>query len=129
MLRTIPGIGPENAKSFVEHIGGFMAFLKECDLEGKLKSNVLINATKEVVVENADTSHPLYGKHVIMTKTRDTAVIDGLKRVGGVLDDSIGKKTDILIVKSHSDVSNKTKYAKEHNIPIMTPEEFLKKYF
>jgi NAD-dependent DNA ligase len=129
MLRTISGIGPENAKSFVEHIGDFMAFLKECDLEGKLKLNDVVKTTNEVVVENVDTTHSLYGKHVIMTKTRDAAVIDGLKRVGGVLDDSIGKKTDILIVKSHDDVSNKTKYAKEHNIPIMTPEEFLKKYF
>ena len=139
MLRTVPGIGPENAKSFVEHIGDFMAFLKECDLEGKLKSNALKVNVEPVNTETVnagpanagqiDTSHPLYGKHVIMTKTRDAKVIDGLKRVGGILDDSIGKKTDILIVKSHDDVSNKTKYAKEHNILIMTPEEFLKKYF
>jgi NAD-dependent DNA ligase/DNA polymerase/3'-5' exonuclease PolX len=127
MLRTIPGIGPENAKSFVEHIGDFMAFLKDCDLEGKLLSNTLKPAT--TTDKNLDTSHPLYGKHVIMTKTRDQKVIDGLARVGGILDDTIGKKTDILIVKSHDDESNKTKYAKEHNIPIMTPEEFLKKYF
>jgi len=128
MLKTIPGIGPENAKSFVEHIDNFMAFLKECDLEGKLLSNTLKPATT-TIDKNIDTSHPLYGKHVIMTKTRDQKVIDGLASVGGLLDDSIGKKTDILIVKSHDDESNKKKYANEHNIPIMTPEEFLKKYF
>ena len=127
MLKTIPGIGPENAKTFVEHIGDFMAFLKECGLEGKLLSNTLKLVT--TTDKNIDTSHPLYEKRVIMTKTRDKQVIDGLVRVGGILDDSIGKKTDILIVKSHDDESNKTKYAKEHNIPIMTPEEFLKKYF
>jgi len=33
-----------------------------------------------------------------------------------------------LIVKSKDDVSNKTKYAEEHNIPIMTPPEFYEKY-
>jgi hypothetical protein len=44
------------------------------------------------------------------------------------LDDNIGKNTFILIVKSKDDVSNKTKYATDHNIPIMTPEEFIAKY-
>jgi hypothetical protein len=48
--------------------------------------------------------------------------------VGGVLDDSIGKNTFTLIVKTKDDVSNKTKYAEEHSIPIMTPPEFYEKY-
>ena len=34
------------------------------------------------------------------------------------------KDTFVLIVKSKDDVSNKTKYAVDHNIPIMTPDEF-----
>ena len=46
MLKGIDGIGPENAKSFVSNIPTFMAFLKECDLEGKLS----IKKDKEVKI-------------------------------------------------------------------------------
>ena len=80
------------------------------------------------MVETFDTNHALYQKHIVMTKVRDKTIIEGLAKVGGVLDDSIGKNTFVLVVKSKDDVSNKTKYATEHNIPIMTPEEFIKKY-
>jgi len=129
MLKEIKGIGKENAKSFVDHIDGFLAFLKECGLEGKLSGKaVLQNTLTEEVTVNVDKSNPLFEKHIVMTKVRDQKIIDELKRVGGVLDDSIGKKTFVLIVKSKDDVSNKTKYANEHDIPIMTPDEFIAKY-
>jgi len=127
LLKKIKGIGPENAKSFVEHIPDFMNFLKECKLEGKLGSDsepVLENK----MVKSFDIKHQLYQKHIVMTKVRDKAIIEGLEKVGGVLDNSIGKNTFVLIVKSKDDVSNKTKYAEEHNIPIMTPPEFYEKY-
>ena len=63
-----------------------------------------------------------------MTKVRDATIIEGLKRVGGVLDDSMTKNTHALIVKTKDDVSNKTKYAVANNIPIFTPAEFIEKY-
>ena len=42
--------------------------------------------------------------------------------------DSINKNTFVLIVKNKEDESNKTKKAKELNIPIMEVDEFKKKY-
>jgi NAD-dependent DNA ligase len=127
MLKSIKGIGKENAKAFVEHIDDFMKFLKECGLEDKLVSNAQ-PVLENKMVEIFDTKHTLYQKHIVMTKIRDKTIIEGLSKVGGVLDDSIGKNTFVLVVKSKDDVSNKTKYALEHNIPIMTPEEFIEKY-
>jgi NAD-dependent DNA ligase len=124
-LKAIPGIGPENANSFVANIPVFLGFLKECDLEYKLDNPIQV---PENTMTELDTSNPLYGKHIVMTKTRDAAVIEKIKKSGAVLDDNIGKNTDILIVKSKDDVSNKTKYATDHNIPIMTPDEFITKY-
>jgi hypothetical protein len=59
-----------------------------------------------------------------MTKIRDKEIIDYLKTKGAELDDNIRKDTFVLIVKSKEDISNKTKYAREHNIPIMVPSEF-----
>ena len=128
LLRGIKGIGPENAKSFIDHIDEFMAFLKECGLENKLEKPKEEPPLENKMVETFNTTHPLYQKHIVMTKVRDKAIIEGLQKVGGVLDDSIGKNTFTLIVKTKDDVSNKTKYAEEHGIPIMTPPEFYEKY-
>jgi NAD-dependent DNA ligase len=63
-----------------------------------------------------------------MTKVRDKTIIDHLAKVGAKLGDSMKKDTFVLIVKSHDDKSNKTEYALKNGIPIMTPEEFVKKY-
>ena len=48
-----------------------------------------------------------------MTKVRDAEIIEHLKKVGGILDNNISKKTYVLIVKSLDDISNKTKKANE----------------
>ena len=131
MLKTIDGIGPENAKSFVANIPAFLNFLKECELEDKLNGtkSSLTNTLRETSIkEPQDTSNQLYGKKIVMTKVRDKEIIEHLKKVGGTLEDNMKKDIFILIVKSHEDVSNKTKYATENNIPIMTPEEFKEKY-
>jgi NAD-dependent DNA ligase len=123
MLRGIKGIGVENAQSFVENIPRFMAFLQECDLEEKLSLPTVVTETVE-----HDTSHPLYGKHVVMTKIRDKAVIEELKKAGGILDNSMSKTTFVLVVESNDVASNKTEYATKNNIPIMTLEEFREAY-
>jgi 5'-3' exonuclease len=131
MLRGIDGIGPENAKSFVSNIPAFMVFLKECDLEGKLSMTNVSNAQATNRIEeksNIDTSNPLFSKKIVMTKVRDKEIIEYLTKVGAILEDNIKKDTFVLIVKTHDDVSNKTKYATEHNIPIMMPSEFREKY-
>ena len=129
MLLSIPGIGTENAKSFVENITKFMVFIKEIKLTHKLTSELENTMTFENKdVKTYDTSHALYGKHIVMTKVRDKHIIESLDTIGGILDDNIGKNTDILITKSYDDVSNKVKKAKDMNIPIYTPADFAKKY-
>ena len=123
LLKKIGGIGEENAKGFISNISEFLLFLKECELEYKLSLPESKNSVKKsdiIKIEN----HPLQGKKIVMTKIRDTEIINKLKSVGGILDDNIGKNTFALIVKSKNDVSNKTKYAIEHNIPIFEPNEF-----
>jgi NAD-dependent DNA ligase len=130
MLRGIKGIGAENAKAFVENIPAFLTFLRDCELEYKLTDIRPTETQSNIgISQPIDTSHPLYQKHIVMTKVRDATIIEKLKQAGGILDDSIGKNTFVLIVKSKDDVSNKVKYAREHNIPVMIPSEFLETYF
>lgn len=126
MLKSIKGIGKENAESFVSNIAKFNSFYGEL-FPGK-SPKALANVMRPKEVDVADKSSPLYGKKVVMTKTRDKDVIEYLKKVGAVLEDSMKKDVALLIVKSHDDESNKMKFAKENGIPIMTPEEFMKKY-
>lgn len=124
MLQSVDGIGSENAKSFVTNIPGFIEFLKECGLTGKLNAPALL----VVPVKPVLITTPLSGKKIVMTKIRDKDIIEYLKTVGGSLEDNIKKDTFALVVKSHDDVSNKTKFAQENNIPIMTAQEFKNKY-
>ena len=126
MLVAIKGVGEKNAKAFVQNMGTFLEFLRECGLEGKLRATTPKNVS--VAVENVDTTNPLYGKTIVMTKVRDKSIIDHLEKVGAKLGDAMKKDTFVLIVKSHEDKSNKTEYATKNGIPIMTPEEFVKKY-
>lgn len=127
MLITVDNIGKENANAFVSNIPKFMNFLKDAKLTEKLKSE-LKNTIEVKESPIKDTNHPLYDKHIVMTKVRDKYIIEQLKKIGAHLDDNIGKNTNILITKSKEDVSNKTKKANEMNIPVMVPAEFVKKY-
>jgi NAD-dependent DNA ligase len=121
-LLTVKGIGKENAATFVSNIPAFLAFMQECGLEHRMRGSPV--PEQENVLRPVNISHPLYGKKVVMTKVRDKQIIEHLKQVGAILEDGIKKDTFVLIVKSKEDVSNKTKFAVEHAIPIMTPEEF-----
>ena len=130
-LQTIKGIGLENAKGLVNNIPAFMTFLEETGLQKKMdkpetnKTKEQTSAISNIVI---DTSDPLYGKKLVMTKVRDKEIIEKMGKVGATLEDSVNKNTFAVIVKSKEDESNKTKKAKELGIPIYTPEEFKLQY-
>lgn len=122
-LKSIEGIGPENAREFVKNIPSFMEFVKACGLEYKVdtapqKEEPPLKASSEVV------QGPLAGKKIVMTKVRDKEIQTFMTSQGASLEDSMKKDTFVLIVKSKEDKSNKTDYAVKNNIPIMTVEEF-----
>jgi NAD-dependent DNA ligase len=125
-LIRIKGIGQENAQSFTQNIDRFLAFLEACGLADKLTQAPAPAPKENVLVRN---DHPLSGKHVVMSGVRDAAVKARVESLGGVVDDTIGSKTFILVVKSKGEKeTSKMKYAREHNIEIMEPAEFLEKY-
>ena len=127
-LQSIKGIGLENAKGLVNNIPAFMAFLEETGLKGKLSETKQPEQTSEIANIVVNTSDPLYGKKIVMTKVRDKEIIEKMGKVGATLEDSVNKNTFAVIVKSKEDDSNKIKKAKELGIPIYTPEEFKMQY-
>jgi len=130
-VKTVNGIEQKTAQTFVDNIPKFIEFLKESGLEGKLTKlkKVKTASDPKYVDLSIDTTNPLYGKKIVMTKVRDKEIIYELAKYGATLEDEIKKTTFVLIVKSKDDVSNKTKYANTNNIPIMTAEEFKALYF
>ena len=117
-IKTVSGIEQKTAKIFVENIPKFIAFVNECGLESKL------NYVKKVE-EKVSIKHPLNGKKIVMSKIRDKEIIEKLPLYGATLEDTMKKDIFVLIVKSKDEETTKTKYAVEHNIPIMTPDEFI----
>ena len=115
-LKTIAGIGRENAREFVKNIPDFMEFMRTCGLESKIDN-------RETVIKDI-VQGPLTGKKIVMTKVRDADIISFMTNQGGTLEDTMRKDVFALIVRSKDDKSNKTEYAEKNGIPIMTVEEF-----
>jgi NAD-dependent DNA ligase len=119
-VAAIKGMATKTAEAFVERIPSFIQFMQECGLTSKLYK-------KDASID-IDTSHPLFGKTIVMTGFRDAAIQDALKKVGAKLGTSVSKQTFVVLVKHLDDDTGKTLDAKKLGIPIMTPEEFVKKY-
>jgi DNA ligase (NAD+) len=120
-ISEIKGMATKSAEAFVERIPEFINFIKEAGLVKKLAE--LISEKKEV-----DQSHPLFGKSIVITGFRDTAIQDKLKDVGAKLGSSVSSKTFIVLVKDKEEDTGKANEARKLGIPLMTHQEFTSKY-
>jgi NAD-dependent DNA ligase len=155
-LVAIPGIGQKTAERFVEHIPQFMAFIKECGLEDKIRQKIPVASASPPAVQVApaaktmaesvmsmftgppaaaappapDTNDPLYGKSIAMTGFRDKELEAVLKTRGAKVSPNIKNGLLALLVKTveENQTSGKLKEAKEKNIPVMTLAEFKQQY-
>jgi DNA ligase (NAD+) len=132
-LKTIKGIGNENATEFVSNISSFLEFIEDTGLESKLSGSIGLGPGAPVATSNngrlSAPEHILTGKKIVMTKIRDKDIIEAMKRYGATLEDTMKRDIFVLIVKSKDDRSNKMEYAEKNGIPIMTAEEFKHSYF
>jgi DNA ligase (NAD+) len=126
--KSVTGIELKTATTIVENIPKFLLFVKECQLDYKLLSTSVKQSSIKEIQGTIVPDNALKGKKIVMTKVRDKDIINALSDFGATLEDNMKKDVFVLIVKTKDDVSNKTKYAVENNIPIMTPDEFKQKY-
>ena len=120
-ISAIKGMATKSAESFVERIPEFINFIKEAGLVKKLAEG--IHEKKEV-----DQSNPLFGKSIVMTGFRDTALQEAIKNVGAKLGSSVSSKTFVVLVKDKEEDTGKANEARKLSVPLMTPEEFTIKY-
>ena len=119
---AIKGMAETTATLFVSKIAEFNAFLTECGLEDKL-----ILKTAVIAIEGLKTS-PLYKKTVVLTGTRDKAVLDILKAAGAIQGSSVSKNTFLVVAKSADEDTGKAEDARKLGVQILSVEQFLNKY-
>jgi NAD-dependent DNA ligase len=126
---TVKGIAEKTAEAFVQNIPTFLEFIHEIGLESKLIQQQE-TSKKDITKAPAkkDESHPLYKKSIVMTGTRDETVKKLLEDSGAILSNSVSKNTFVVIAKTKDDQTVKAKEARKLEIPIMTPDEFIKTY-
>lgn len=121
-ISAIKGMANKTAEAFVERIPEFINFIKEAGLISKL------SVTEKKSETPADTSHPLFGKSIVMTGFRDTALQEALKDVGAKISTSVSSKTFVVLVKDKEEDTGKANEARKLGVPLMTPQEFTSKY-
>jgi len=120
LIEGLKGMSTKTAESFIENIPEFLDFLEECGLESKL------NTAKKM--KTPDKTHALFGKSVVLSGTRDKELEKRLKEVGAIIGSSVSKNTFAVITPDLKSDTGKVAKAKELNILVVTPEEFMRKY-
>jgi NAD-dependent DNA ligase len=125
-ILSVKGIAEKSATTFVESIETFTNFIKECGLENKLHNQPSYKKVESNVELNVG---PLYNKTIIMTGFRDKNLEDKIKNAGAKLGSSVSKNTYLVIVKNLEEDTTKASDAKKLGVPLITVEDFNKKYF
>ena len=118
-VASIGGFGDKTGVAFVHYIPDFLTFIRETNLEGKLKQSKK---------KQKKPTHILTDKRIVMTGFRDKALQEELTKLGVKLSNSVSTKTFVVLVKDHDADTGSAETARENNIPLMTPAEFRKKY-
>ena len=124
-IEKIQGMAKKTAEKFIEAMPEFIRFLKDANLTYKIDQETKAQQESSIL---KDSSHPLYGKKIVMTGIRDKILEETLKKIGAENSSSVTQNTFVLIAKSKTDDTTKANDAHKHNIPIMTLDEFKSKY-
>jgi NAD-dependent DNA ligase len=122
---TIKGMAEITATTFVSKIAEFNAFLKECGLEDKLHPSLSVEKDCSI---GGNHLHPLNKKTVVLTGTRDKAVLEILKLAGAIQGSSVSKNTFLVVAKSADDDTGKAEDARKLGIQILSVDQFINKY-
>ena len=120
-ISELPGFQTKTAKTFVPYIKKFLKFLKDSNLEYKLK-----DISKPVKIKKG---HPLHSKKILFSGVRDKNLEKMLKEVGVEIASSVSKKLSYLIVKDIDQDTSKAEKAKKLGVKLITPNSFKNKYF
>jgi len=125
-LITIEGIAQKTAEYFVSKIEEFIEWINETKLQHKFIEFEMYETNSKL--DSHNEKHPLSNINWVMSGVRHKELIKKLTEIGTKQNSNVNKSTNILLVDSLDSNSSKTIKAKELNIPIMTYDDFIKKY-
>ena len=126
MLNEIPSIQEKTSIKIMEKLPEIKEFLLEHNQLKFKKKKIIIKKNK--TNEKKENPKLLNNKNIVITGKRDKKILEKIELEGGVIQNTVNKKTDILIVETMESQSSKMKKAKELNIEILTNEMFMDKY-
>jgi hypothetical protein len=118
LVRGVPGFAGNLTIQFVTNMPQFMKFIEETHLQSKLTHAKL----------KVDSSHPLYGKKILMTGFRDKALETNIKARGGKMVKGVSQGLFVVLVPTMDSDTGKAEEAREKKLTLMTPAAFTKKY-
>jgi len=118
-IKEIQGMGDVNANLFIENLHKFYDFMEELGIEIKIKKE---ETKKEIKVKNKFFD----GMHFVFSGFRDKDYEEIIKNNNGIVNDTITKTTNYLVVKDTSKITEKIKKAIEKGIKVISKEEFEK---
>ena len=126
-IAEIKGMAVKTAEAFVAKIDDFEDFLMETDMYYKLFEfqNAQKNKGMDVVGENVQQQHPLYGKTIVMTGFRNKELEEKLKSVGAKVGSSVSKNTYLVVAKDKDDETGKVLEAKKLGVNVVSLDELL----
>jgi NAD-dependent DNA ligase len=108
-------MGDVTSKQFIDNLNKFFEFYEELEIKEikkeKSKSPTKINKN----IEN---------KHFVFSGFRNKDFEDYIKNNNGIIDNTIIKSTNYLIIKDKTKITTKIKAAEEKGIIILTFDEF-----
>lgn len=122
---SVKGIAQKSAEAFVESIGNFNNFIRDCGLEYKFIQPLYKDLSQPVLKIDS----PLTEKIIVMTGFRDKNLEEKIKLAGGKIGASVSKNTFVVIVKHLDEDTSKASDAKKIGVPLITIDDFNNKYF
>lgn len=122
-LVQINNVGPTTAENFIKNIDEFKKYLSDNSLEVYCKR-------KPIKKNNSDklNSGKFKNFKILFSGGKIKEIEKYVIENGGEIASSISKTVDVLIMKNPDEKTTKQKFAIDHGIEILSPDNFISKY-
>jgi DNA ligase (NAD+) len=128
MFLKVNGFAQKTAELAADGMEEFWKFVDN-EIPGSLYEKILDNTigmVEEPKVSGAGAA--LKGKKICITGFRDRTISDFIEANGGTVQGTCNGSTNMVVRPDESYTNKKTEFAEEHNIRIITKEDFMSEY-
>lgn len=124
-ILELDGFAERTTDQIIKGIQIFKTFFASLPIE--IKNSIISNTDKKFKHEDNTVTikGKFLGQKILLTGFRDADLQLKIQEAGGTIVSSISTKINILIVKNIDTINNKTKFALEHGIKIITYSDFM----